>query len=113
MVPELWSLGRSCSFGLAAPIVKATVAVPWQVLQALQSAVSTMLAVWSVGRSCSSGLAAPMVKATVAVPWQVLQVEATKAWVACVMFMGPKVPAAYVVVLWQELQSTPEMKGMC
>jgi len=46
-----------------------------------------------------------MVKATVAVPWQVLQVEATKAWVACVMFIGPNVPTAYVVVLWQELQS--------
>jgi len=33
--------------------------------------------------------------------------------VACDMFMGPKVPAAYDVVLWQELQSVPERNGMC
>ena len=48
-----------------------------------------------------------------AVPWQVSQVEATNAWVACVMFIGPKVPAAYVVDLWQELQSVPAKYGIC
>ncbi len=45
--------------------------------------------------------------------WQVSQVVVTKACVACVMFMGPKVPAAYVVVLWQEPQSVPDRYGMC
>ena len=50
---------------------------------------------------------------TVAVPWQVLQVVVTNACVACVMFIGPKVPTAYVVVLCQELQSAPERYGMC
>ncbi len=46
-------------------------------------------------------------------PWQVSQVVDTKAWVACVMFIGPKVPTAYVVDVWQELQSVPAMYGMC
>ena len=45
--------------------------------------------------------------------WQVSQVVDTKACVACVMFIGPKVPAAYVVDLWQELQSVPARYGMC
>ena len=35
-------------------------------------------------------------------PWQVSQVVDTTAWVAWVMFMGPKVPTAYVVDLWHD-----------
>jgi hypothetical protein len=29
------------------------------------------------------------------------------------MFKGPKVPAAYVLEEWHELQSVPERYGMC
>ena len=37
----------------------------------------------------------------------------TKACLAWVIFMGPKAPVAYVVEVWQELQSVPEVYGMC
>ena len=79
----------------------------------LQSPVSMVPEVWSAGRSCSAGLAPPMYRLPAADAWQVSQVVVTKACVACVMFIGPKVPAVYVVVLWQEPQSVPARYGMC
>src|SRR5664279_3585139 len=97
----MWPAGRLLLFQFA---------VVWQ---PPQSPVSMVPDVWSDGRSCKVGLAAPMKKETVAVPWQLAQVVETKAWVACVMFIGPKVPAAYVVDLWQALQSVPARYAMC
>jgi hypothetical protein len=53
-----------------------------------------------------------MYKLPAAEAWQVLHVVDTKACVACVMFIGPKVPAAYVLEEWQEPQSVPARYGM-
>src|SRR6266436_2184102 len=42
-----------------------------------------------------------------------MQVVGTKACLAAVMFIGPKVPTAYVLEVWQEAQSVPDRYGMC
>src|ERR1700685_3773438 len=93
----------------AGSVVLFQFAVVWQPLQSL---VAAKLPVWSDGRPCSAGLAAPMVKLRPA-SWQVLQEVGTKECLACVMFIGPKVPAAWVLEEWQELQSVPERYGIC
>src|ERR1700730_7562771 len=65
-------------------------------------------AVWLAGGPCTAGGGAPMKKFNPA-SWQVSQAAGTKACLAALMLVGPKVAPT----TWQELQSALDRYGMC